>query len=176
MSPRVDWPKALFWFVAIPIAMLLVWGSIAWFALAAHPPEPITAHGGRTPCATVTACRRVVVWQRHERLHLEHRLAIRYRRDASYALRLASAMSGLPLPNLRCIGWAESRMGAQTSAEPSSGAKGLMQFLPSTWSHTPFAAYGFSVWDNVANALAAVQIMVHDGSARQWVTGRGCGL
>lgn len=43
-------------------------------------------------------------------------------------------------------------------------ASGLMQFLPSTWSHTPFAAYGFSVWDMDANALAAAQIIRHEST------------
>lgn len=127
-------------------------------------------------CMTVPQCHAALAWQKHRYAH-EHLLRVRViRRDASYALRLAAAMSGEPLPNLRCIGWHESRMGAQTSAEPGSGAKGLMQFLDSTWRSTRFYAFGFSVWDNVANALAAVQIMVHDGSARQWTTGRGCGL
>jgi hypothetical protein len=39
------------------------------------------------------------------------------------------------------------------SHNPSSGAAGLMQFLPSTWATTPFGR--FSIWSPYANALAA---------------------
>lgn len=164
------------WALILAALVWFFWCGFFYNIQLAFAAGPIRAHGGRTPCPNLTACRAAVKWQKHRYAH-EHLIVVHHvRRDASYALRLAAAMSGLPLSNLRCIGWNESRMGAQTTAQPGSGAKGLMQFLDSTWSHTPFAAYGFSVWDNVANALAAVQIIVHDGSARQWDTGSGCGL
>jgi hypothetical protein len=135
-------------------------------AIAAHPPEPIRAGGGRTPCATVSACRRVVRWQRHERLHLERRLAIRYQRDATYAIRLASAAFHVPIQDMRSVASCESGMGAQVTAEAGSGASGLFQFLASTWQHTPYS--GFDVFDPLPNALAAAQIVAHDGGWGQW--------
>lgn len=158
---------------ATNVRRVLMVALIVLSTLAVFSAPSVDAHA---PCATVSQCHKALSWQKHRYAH-EHLLLVRkQRRDAVYALRLASAYSGLPLPNLRCVAWRESRMGAQTTPEPSSGASGLMQFLGSTWRSTRFYAYGFSVWDNVANALAAAQIMVHDGSARQWVTGRGCGL
>lgn len=156
---------------------ILVGASIlaGWFLLAQWGIHG--AFGATKHCETEKCYQRALVWEHKLRLH-DHLLLVRHERhDAARALRLAAAYSGLPLAKLRCIAWRESRMGAQTTPEPSSHASGLMQFLPSTWARTPFAAYGFSVWDPEANALAAVQIMVHDGSARQWIpTGRECGL
>jgi SLT domain-containing protein len=67
---------------------------------------------------------------------------------------------------MRSVAWCESRMGAQTTAEAGSGASGLFQFLDSTWQHTPFAT--FDVFDPLPNALAAAQIVAHDGSWAQW--------
>jgi hypothetical protein len=48
----------------------------------------------------------------------------------------------------------------------SSGAAGLFQFLPSTWRSTPYAS--MSIWDPVANALAAGWMHVH-GRGGEWV-------
>lgn len=127
-------------------------------------------------CRTVIACRHDLDWARRDRQHLRRLLAVRVNRDASYAVRLAAAAFNLPESKLRCIAQAESGLGTQRGPEPHSGASGEMQFLLSTWQSTPFYHAGFSVWDNVANVLAAAQIIQHDGSARQWVTGRGCGL
>ena len=138
--------------------------------------HPARAYGAGTRCESKACLKAAIQWQRADRLRMQKLLAQKLRPDARYALRLAAAYSGLPLAKLRCIAWHESRMGTQTWPEPRSHASGLMQFLPSTWASTPFAAYGFSVWDLNANALAAAQIIVHDHSARQWVTGRGCGL
>lgn len=47
----------------------------------------------------------------------------------------------------------------------SSGASGLFQFLPSTWRTTPYAS--LSVWDPVANALAAGWMHMH-GRGGEW--------
>lgn len=53
-------------------------------------------------------------------------------------------------------------------ANPSSSAAGLFQFLPSTWRTTPYRA--FSVWDPVANALAAGW-MHNVGRGGEWACG-----
>jgi hypothetical protein len=53
-----------------------------------------------------------------------------------------------------------------SSSHNRSGASGLFQFLPSTWSTTPFA--GFSVWSPYANALAAGWMEAH-GRGGEWV-------
>jgi len=51
------------------------------------------------------------------------------------------------------------------SLNSSSGAAGLLQFLPSTWRSTPYA--GFSVWSPYANALAAGWMHSH-GRGGEW--------
>lgn len=91
---------------------------------------------------------------------------MRVNRDASYAIRLASAAFGIPERDMRTIASCESGLGAQTVAEAGSGASGLFQFLPSTWARTPFA--GFDVFDDRANALAAGWLVTRDGNWREW--------
>ena len=153
------------------IALGLVCGLLLWIAAAfivvsmAEGAGPIRAHGGRA-CRTIPCYRKAIAWQRHDRAHLRHQLSVHWRRDATYAIRLASSAFHVPVTDMRSVAWCESRMGAQTTAEPSSGASGLYQFLPSTWAHTPFAT--FNVFDPLPNALAAAQIVAHDGGWRQW--------
>ena len=150
------------------VAVLATLIACAWWA--------DDAYGAKTRCESVTCLHRALAWQQHDRARLERDLERRTRRDATYAVRLAAAAFHIPERKLRCIAIRESGLGRQRTPEPSSGASGEMQFLAGTWASTPFAHAGFSVWDNVANVLAAAQIIAHDGSARQWATGRQCGL
>lgn len=61
------------------------------------------------------------------------------------------------------VAYCESRY-HPTSVNTSSGASGLFQFLPSTWSGTPWAAK--SPFDPVANAQAAAWLYSHYGPGR----------
>jgi hypothetical protein len=61
------------------------------------------------------------------------------------------------------IAWCESRY-HPNSVNSSSGASGLFQFLPSTWSGTPWANQ--SPFDPVANANAAAWLYSHYGPGR----------
>jgi hypothetical protein len=63
------------------------------------------------------------------------------------------------------VAWCESRY-HPNSVNSSSGASGLFQFLPSTWSGTPYASQ--SPFDPRANAFAAAWLYSHYGSGR-WV-------
>jgi hypothetical protein len=63
------------------------------------------------------------------------------------------------------VAYCESRY-HPNSVNTSSGASGLFQFLPSTWSGTPWA--GQSPFDPVANANAAAWLYSHYGPGR-WV-------
>jgi soluble lytic murein transglycosylase-like protein len=65
----------------------------------------------------------------------------------SWALRVAGCESGYN-PN---------------AVNPSSGASGLFQFLPSTWSSSPYA--GQSPFDPVANSHAAAWLYSRSGPA-----------
>ena len=61
------------------------------------------------------------------------------------------------------IAWCESRY-HPNSVNSDSGASGLFQFLPSTWSGTPWASQ--SPFDPVANAQAAAWLYSHYGPGR----------
>jgi Transglycosylase SLT domain len=63
------------------------------------------------------------------------------------------------------VAWCESRY-HPNSVNTDSGASGLFQFLPSTWSGTPYASY--SPFDPRYNALAAAWLYSHYGPGR-WV-------
>ncbi|HYL07066.1 MAG TPA: transglycosylase SLT domain-containing protein, partial [Candidatus Udaeobacter sp.] len=61
------------------------------------------------------------------------------------------------------VAYCESRY-HPNSVNSSSGASGLFQFLPSTWSGTPYASY--SPFDPRINALAAAWLYSHYGPGR----------
>jgi hypothetical protein len=63
------------------------------------------------------------------------------------------------------VAWCESRY-HPNSVNSDSGASGLFQFLPSTWSGTPYASY--SPFDPRINALAAAWLYNRYGPGR-WV-------
>ncbi|MBA3841026.1 MAG: transglycosylase family protein [Actinobacteria bacterium] len=149
-------PTPLVWF-ALFAACVVFWASAAWGVTEAWP---------ASKCASVKQCHHDLAWAKHERQVLRHRLAVRYQRDATYAIRLAAAAFGVPEHEMRTIARCESGMGAQVTAEAGSGASGVFQFLGSTWRRTPFAS--FDVFDPVANSLAAAQLVRRDGSWREW--------
>jgi len=63
------------------------------------------------------------------------------------------------------VAWCESRY-HPNSVNSDSGAAGLFQFLPSTWSGTPYASQ--SPFDPRANSFAAAWLYSHYGPGR-WV-------
>ena len=63
------------------------------------------------------------------------------------------------------VAWCESRY-HPNSVNTDSGASGLFQFLPSTWSGTPYASQ--SAFDPRANSFAAAWLYSHYGPGR-WV-------
>lgn len=90
----------------------------------------------------------------------------RYRRDAFYAMRLASSMTGVRYSELRAVASCETGGTFSPLAKNShSTAAGLLQFLDSTWRDQGMR--GFSVYDPVANALAAARIVRREGWG-QW--------
>lgn len=77
-----------------------------------------------------------------------------HRPSAGEAIALASFVYGVPEATLRRLAWCESRMNPR-ALNRSSGAAGLLQFLPSTWRGNRFGRAGFSVWSPYANAMGA---------------------
>lgn len=145
------------WLVAL-IFCAACWYGVYWGAREA---ASATKH-----CESTQCLKRAILWQRHDRARLRHRLAVRYHRDAAYAIRIASAAFGLSVRDMRTIAQCESGMGLQTTAEAGSGASGIFQFLPSTFARTPFAA--FDVFDPIANSLAAAWLVTKDHGWREW--------
>ena len=82
----------------------------------------------------------------------------RWMPTVNYALRLASAVSGVSYWELRSVSWCESR---HWPFARNGRYLGLFQL---GW--VPFRI--FSPFDPVANALSAALTVRHDGSWRQW--------
>lgn len=97
---------------------------------------------------------------RRQRTTLRRQRSTLHRRwhpTVAYALRLASAVSGVSYWQLRSVSWCESR---HWPFAANGRYRGLFQL---GWS--PF---GLSPFDPVANALSAALTVRADGSWRQW--------
>ena len=76
-------------------------------------------------------------------------------------------LTGLP-PFLACVAWRESR-DTPTAVNPSSGAGGLFQFLPSTWSALGYP--GLPENASVADQIAAAEQLYAEQGAAPWAGG-----
>ena len=85
----------------------------------------------------------------------------RWMPTVNYALRLASAVSGVSYWELRSVSWCESR---HWPFARNGIYRGLFQEGP-MFEHGPFAS--FSVFDPIANALTAAHVVSREGW-RQW--------
>lgn len=96
--------------------------------------------------------------KRAYRLRLErNRLRRRWTPTVEYALRLASAVTGVPYGEMKVVARCESTL---SPGAVNGRYRGLFQL---GWS--PF---GFSPFDPVANAISAGMTVAHDGGWRQW--------
>lgn len=118
--------------------------------------------------------RRFLGEQAH-RLRAQRRLKFRIRSLSSvgqssgpfYAIRLASAVFGVPESEMRAVASCETGGSfSATSLNSSSGAAGEFQFLSSTWARAGIP--GFSVFDPIANSLAAARLVIRDGGWSEW--------
>ena len=76
-------------------------------------------------------------------------------------------LTGLP-PFLACVAWRESR-DTPTAVNPSSGAGGLFQFLPSTWSALGYS--GLPENAPVATQIAAAEQLYAEQGPAPWSGG-----
>lgn len=76
-------------------------------------------------------------------------------------------LTGLP-PFLACVAWRESR-DTPTAVNPSSGAGGLFQFLPSTWSALGYP--GLPENASVADQIVAAEQLYAEQGAAPWAGG-----
>jgi hypothetical protein len=130
-----------------------------------HPPAP---------CPSVPACRselaharRAIAWQRHARRSLARHLRAVHRPIVVEAAELAARAFGIDAGAMIRVASCETGGTFDPYARnPSSGALGPWQFLPSTWRSTPFARW--SPTNPFASALAAAQVVWADGGWSQW--------
>lgn len=78
------------------------------------------------------------------------------------ALTLAAAVYGVPRAELAAVAWCESRH-RPWARNASSGASGLMQFMPGTYAGTPPGRAGVSIFSPYGSALAAGWLVSRSG-------------
>jgi soluble lytic murein transglycosylase-like protein len=91
------------------------------------------------------------------------RTAVVERPSVDNAIRLASFTFGYSESTVRRIAYCESTFNAN-AVNRSSGASGVMQFMPSTWRANRYGSAGFSVFDPYANVFGAVYHMSRNGT------------
>lgn len=105
---------------------------------------------------TIRKQRKTIRWQ-------HGLLKRRWRPTVHYALRLASAVSGVSYWQLRTVSWCESR---HWPFATNGQYRGLFQEGPMFERH-PIGQAGFNVFDPLANALVAATTASREGW-RQW--------
>jgi hypothetical protein len=119
-------------------------------------PEPVTlvaVYHGRT--AEEWAARSA---QKTRQLqHVRRQLRQRWRPTVDYAIRLASAVTGVSSRDMSAVAKCESHLFPFAS---NGRYKGVFQL--------GWAPFGFSPYDPIANALSAAMTVAKDGGWRQW--------
>ena len=159
------------WFYVISAAFV-AWLVVAVTAGVDAPAEEVPPP--TEPLTTTVAVERTLQgrtaagWHRVAARYLSRKRslegALRFNSETSTAIGLACTVYG-HCAELWRKAQCESRFN-RYARNPSSGASGLFQFLPSTWRSTPFG--GYSVFDPYANALGAGW-MHRAGRGSEWV-------
>ncbi len=151
--------------LTLVIALLLAVGAVLGLAPGRASDEPPTVET-LVKTVTVTSSYRgtsAARWAarfRHRTRQLQAvkaHVRARWEPTVDYALRLASAVTGVSYWQMRSVSWCES---THNPFAQNGRYKGLFQL---GWS--PF---GLSPFDPVANALSAAMTVKADGSWRQW--------
>lgn len=99
-------------------------------------------------------------WARNARQHAEAPYGVQH------ALRLASALYGIPLSEMRAVGDCESHLNPLAKNRTST-ATGVFQWLDGSWRTQGLP--GFARTDPYASALAAARAVQRDHGWSQWV-------
>jgi hypothetical protein len=147
--------------LAAAVVGAIIWGCIFW-AVGAFAAGPIPAHGGRTPCPNLQACRAAVKWQAKDRRHLKHELAVQTHPDVVAAVRLASDISGVSFARLWTISGCES---THDPFNVTGQYEGLFQL--GAWHRSFPDLRGLSPFNPYANAMHAALFIARNGEG-QW--------
>ena len=112
----------------------------------------------------------------HERRALREqvrglRAASQWRPNVVEAITIASLVSGVPRAHLDRVVRCESGHDPNAT-NTTSGASGLVQYLPSTWAATTFGKAGLNRYSPYANAIQGALAMRH--SMTPWAASRHC--
>ena len=127
---------------------------------AAAPPPPLFGFHVHDATYRGHTARTWAARYRHRTRQLQAARALLRRRwhpTVSYALRLASAVSGVPFTELAAVSWCES---THNPFATNGRYRGLFQL--------GWQPFGMSAFDPVANAISAALTVRHDGGWRQW--------
>lgn len=161
--PVTKLPLRTYWLIVFMAVAVLLAGILTAKAIAREGGRPPQPHA----CMTVKECRQAVKWQRKARRDD----ALRNRTyGVDHAIKLASALYGVPLSEMRGVALCETGGSLNPSSQNrASTAAGLFQFLDSTWARAGVA--GFSVYDPYANAIAAARLVTIDHGWHEWSCG-----
>ena len=151
--------------LTLAIALLAALGAAVGMApgrASDQPPPTVTVTTTKTVTSAykgMTASRWAARFRHrtHQLQAVRHHIRGRWAPTVDYALRLASAVTGVSYWQLRTVSFCESHHDPYAQ---NGRYKGIFQL---GWS--PF---GFSPFDPVANALSAAMTVRSDGSWRQW--------
>lgn len=106
-----------------------------------------------------------------ENRRLNAKLAAHHAPSVTEAITIASLVSGVPRAHLTRVVHCESG-GRPWAVNTTSGASGLVQYLPSTWAATTFGRAGLNRFSPYANVIQGALAMRH--SMRPWAASRHC--
>lgn len=135
---------------------LILAGLIGWFTpTTAAEPHPVQRCSSVQECRDELArARDAIAWQRSVRRAVERRLAVRFRRDVSFAIDIASRAFRVSRAEMTAVARCESHLNPFAQNQTST-AGGLFQWLASSWASTPFG--DLSRYDPLVASLATAE-------------------
>lgn len=155
--PRMSWRGVVAGYTCLILLGLCIFAASSY---AARP--PVRAQGGRTPCATLSACHRALAWQRLDRRHLRHQLSVRWHPSVVTAIELASRVSGVSFARLWTISGCESTHNPQDTL---GQYRGLFQL--GAYHRSLPDIVGLNAYDPYVNAMHAALFIARNGES-QW--------
>lgn len=142
--------------------------GVSLATVAAINEKPASAQGAPTQAPIEQRLRSQLALERAQHAHevkaLRSQLASRT--SIRSAIRTAAVTYSVPESQIRSVAWCESRMRATAIGRTPVGSEravGLMQWLPSSFSRTPYGRAGLNPFDPYVSALAAAETVRKEG-------------